>query len=62
MIWVTPGDVFGAKALLSRPSTYLLSTEAVRSSRVLVWDRASIRALGGRHPRLLENALSYASE
>jgi CRP-like cAMP-binding protein len=62
MIWATPGDLFGGKALLSLPSAYLVSTEAVRSTRVLLWDRASIRSLADRHPRLLENALSYASD
>ena len=62
MIWATPGDVFGAKSLLSVPSTYLVSTEAVRNSRVLVWDRVGIRALAARYPRLFENALSYASD
>jgi CRP-like cAMP-binding protein len=62
MIWATPGDLFGGKALLSVPSTYLVSTEAVRSSRVLVWDGSSIRSLADRYPRLLENALSYASD
>jgi CRP-like cAMP-binding protein len=59
-IWMTPGHIFGGAALISRPSIYLVSTEAVRDSVVLVWDGRTIRALARRFPRLLENALSIA--
>ena len=55
-IWMTPGHIFGGAALVSQSSVYLLSTEAVRDSVVLVWDGRTIRALARRFPRLLENA------
>jgi CRP-like cAMP-binding protein len=56
LIWITPGHIFGAAALAPRPSTYLVSTEAVRNSIVLVWDGPTIRALARRFPRLMTNA------
>jgi CRP-like cAMP-binding protein len=46
--WITPSDIFGGAALVSRPSTYLASTEAVRDSVVMVWDGPSIKR---RRPR-----------
>ena len=60
LLWLTPGEVFGASALLSVPSLYLVSTEALRDSSMLMWDRASLQNLAGRYPRLLENALLLA--
>jgi CRP-like cAMP-binding protein len=57
LIWITPGHIFGATALVSQPSTYLVSTEAVRETVVLTWAGATIRALARRFPRLLENVL-----
>lgn len=54
--WITPGDIFGASALVSRPSTYIVSTEAVRDSVALVWAGETIRVLARRFPPLLENA------
>jgi CRP-like cAMP-binding protein len=60
-IWMTPGHIFGGAALVARPSIYLVSTEAVRDSVVLVWDGGTIRALARRFPRILENALSIAA-
>ena len=62
LMWITPGDIFGAGALVSRPSYYLVSTEAVRDSIVLVWERSAIRALTQRFPQLLENALLTARD
>jgi len=62
LIWITPGRAFGGAALASRPSTYLLSTEAVRDSVVLVWDGPTIRALARRFPQLLENAIAGAMD
>lgn len=55
MIWITPGDIFVGAALVSRLSTYLVSTEAVRGSVVLVWYGPAIQALARRLPRLFEN-------
>lgn len=57
LLWLTPGEIFGASALLSTPSSYLVSTETLKESSVLTWDRATLRNLVGRYPRLLENAL-----
>jgi CRP/FNR family transcriptional regulator, nitrogen oxide reductase regulator len=39
--WITPGDIFGGAALVSGPSNYLVSAEAVRSSVALEWNAAS---------------------
>jgi CRP-like cAMP-binding protein len=52
----------GGAALLANPSSYLASTETLRDSHVLVWDRSVIRELAARYPRLLENALITASD
>jgi CRP-like cAMP-binding protein len=55
--WLTPGDICGQAALLSRPSEYLIGTEAVLNSSVLVWDRASIQGMIARYPVLTDNTL-----
>jgi CRP-like cAMP-binding protein len=60
LFWITPGGVFGGAALLSSPSSYLISTETLKDSSMLVWDRATLRNLAGRYSRLLENALLIA--
>ena len=62
LLWLTPGDIFGGVAFLSEDKNYLLSTEAVTHSSVLVWDHAAIRELAGQYPKLAENALSIASD
>jgi CRP-like cAMP-binding protein len=62
LIWLTPGDIIGVAALASRPSQYLVSTESVKDSAALVWDRATIRTFAARYPRLLENAISMTSD
>lgn len=62
LIWITPGTVFGGAALVYRPSSYLVSTEAVRDCVVLTWDAATIQTLARRFPRLLENALFLAAD
>jgi len=59
--WSPPGDMFGGMALLSRPSAYLVSTEALKNSNTLVWERATIRILAAQYPKLFDNALSIAS-
>ncbi|MGB7463449.1 MAG: Crp/Fnr family transcriptional regulator, partial [Candidatus Acidiferrum sp.] len=61
-LWLGPGELFGGRTILSNPSSYLASTEAVTNSSVLVWDRPTIRGFVERYPRLLENALLTASE
>jgi CRP-like cAMP-binding protein len=62
LFWLTPGEIIGGAAFLSRPSEYLISAEAVKDSSFLVWDRATIRSLAAKYPRLLENALFMASD
>ena len=63
IMWILPGDVSGGRAMLSKkPAPYVLSTEAVADSNVLVWGRSAIQALEKRYPRLLENGLSIASD
>jgi CRP-like cAMP-binding protein len=62
LLWLTPGDIFGGVAFLSEDKDYLLSTEAVSDSSVLVWDRGALRELAGQYPKLAENALSIASD
>jgi len=61
-LWLRPGDIFGAGALLAQPHSFLVSAETVKDSRVLVWDHATIRSLSERYPRLRDNALSIASD
>jgi len=58
--WLMPGEVFGGAALLSTPVSYLVSTEMVTDSWVLVWRRKTIRELAARYPELMENALLVA--
>jgi len=60
--WLGPGDLFGARTILSTPSSYLTSTEMVTESSTLEWDRTTIRRLVEHYPRLLENALLIASD
>jgi CRP-like cAMP-binding protein len=60
--WLGPGDLFGGRTILSIPSPYLLSTETVTDTSVLVWERPTIRGLIARYPKLLENALLGASD
>jgi CRP-like cAMP-binding protein len=60
LLWLPPGETFGAAAFLSKPFQYLVSTETVKNSCVLVWDRVTIREFAARYPRLVENALLIA--
>lgn len=60
--WLTPGETFGVMSILPNSSSYLVSTEMVKDSLVLVWDRATIRDLVARYPRLAVNALSTVSD
>lgn len=62
LLWLSPGEIFGSSALLAIPSSYLASTETVKDSHVLAWDRSTIRGLAARYPKLLENALLTASD
>jgi CRP-like cAMP-binding protein len=59
-LWIPPGAVIGVATILSPPCRYLVSTETVRNSSVLVWNRATIRTLAAQHPKLFENALTLS--
>jgi CRP/FNR family transcriptional regulator, nitrogen oxide reductase regulator len=60
--WLGPGDCFGGRTILSSRTSYLVSTEMITDSLVLVWERTTIRSLVESFPRLLENALLTASD
>jgi len=62
LFWIAPGQIFGAAALLPEPTQYLVGTEILKDSCVVVWDRSRIRALAARLPKLLDNALSLAND
>ncbi|HEY2116021.1 MAG TPA: Crp/Fnr family transcriptional regulator [Candidatus Angelobacter sp.] len=62
LMWLPVGEVVGGAALQSRPSDYIVSTETVKDSTILVWDKPAIRRLAIRYPRLLDNALNIAAE
>jgi CRP-like cAMP-binding protein len=60
LLWLTPGEIFGSSALLSMPCSYLVGTETLKDSSLLMWDRATLRRLSARYPRLLENTCLIA--
>lgn len=60
--WFGPGETFGGFALLANPSNYLASTEMLKDSCVLMWDRPTIRGLAEKYPRILENTLLTAAD
>jgi CRP-like cAMP-binding protein len=62
LLWLPPGSICGGSSLLSRPGLYLVGTETVKDSCLLVWQRNTIRRLTTIYPQLLENALSIASD
>lgn len=62
LMWLPVGEIIGGSTLQSRPSDYIASTETVKDSTILVWDRPTIRRLALRYPRLLDNALITATE
>lgn len=62
LLLLRTGDIFGGRALLSKPCTYLVGTETVKDSTVLMWEGNRIRDLCNRFPRIWENAVSIASD
>lgn len=59
---IMPGEVFGGMTILSAPTSYLVSTEMLKDSQALAWDRGTIRRLVWQYPKLLENSIAIASE
>src|SRR5207302_11128792 len=57
LMWLPVGEIIGGAALQGRPSDYLVSTETVKDSTMLVWERPVIRRLALRYPQLLDNTL-----
>ena len=62
LLWLAPGEIFGGSSMLTKPSLFLVSTEVVKNSRVLVWPRDTIRKLAEQFPRLLDNGLAIATD
>ena len=62
LIWLGPGEIFGGATIALSPAFYLLSTEMVEDTWVLVWQRKVIRELAARYPQLMENALLIAGD
>jgi len=62
LLWLGSGEIFGGAALLPEPSLYLVGTEIVKDSWVLVWQRNTIRTLVAQYPKLLENGLTIAND
>lgn len=62
LLWLAPGEIFGGATLLAEPSLFLVGTEIVKDSCVLVWERDAIRRLTTQYPRLTGNALAIAND
>ncbi len=62
LIWLAPGDVLGGASLIPTRRHYIVSSETVKDSELLVWDRATFRGLIEKFPLLLANALTIAGE
>jgi len=62
LFWAVPGELLGGAAILAQPFDYLLSTETVKRSRFLIWDRTSMAAFCRQYPRLMSNALLIAHD
>jgi CRP-like cAMP-binding protein len=62
LLLVAPGEVFGGAAIMPTRSLYLMGCEAVKDSRVISWDRATIRGFTEKFPQILQNSLTIAGE
>lgn len=62
LFWLTHGQIFGGSALLSTPTEYLVGTEVVADSTLLVWHRSRLRPLVEQFPQLLDNSLFVATD
>jgi CRP-like cAMP-binding protein len=59
--WLAPGDIFGAYAGLATHLPSPFGVETVKDCNALAWDRATVRQLVTRYPRLLDNGLLIAA-
>lgn len=59
---LVPGECIGGLALVSEPMCYVVSSETVTQASALVWERATLRSLLLRYPKLLDNALSVMAK
>ena len=59
--WLAPGDIFGAYAGLATHLPSPFGVETVKDCNALAWDRATVRRLVTRYPRLLDNGLLIAA-
>jgi CRP-like cAMP-binding protein len=62
LLWLAPGDLLGGASLLASRRHYLVSSETVKDSDVILWDRVTVRGFIKRFPQLLDNALTIAAE
>ena len=62
LFWLMPGQIFGGAALLSRPTQYHVGTENLNDGQLLVWHRTKLQVLTSQIPKLLDNALSIATD
>jgi CRP/FNR family transcriptional regulator, nitrogen oxide reductase regulator len=60
--WIVPGEIVGGMGLLSEPMSYMVSSETVGRSSMLIWEHKAIRGLFLRYPKLLDNSLSVMSQ
>jgi CRP/FNR family transcriptional regulator, nitrogen oxide reductase regulator len=59
---LVPGEGLGGLALVSEPMCYMVSSETVTQTSMLVWERATLRSLLVHVPQLLDNALSMMAK
>jgi CRP-like cAMP-binding protein len=57
LMWLPEGHAFGGGTFSPDPSFYLVSTEAVRDSLVLAWEKSTFLSLARQFPIILENCL-----
>ena len=62
LLGVFPGEPAGARAALRDPLKYLVSTETLVDSTVLIWNWSAFLPFVERYPRVLENGLLTASD
>jgi CRP-like cAMP-binding protein len=62
LLWIPPGEPAGGRAMLCKPTRYLVTTEAVTDTVALVWSRSAILPLAKQYPSLIENGLMIASD